>query len=208
MSENAMYNGKRITIGTCEDMLYLRAEQARLVRPVPNSLDPVEQAANIRFRFPFPDEDDVPPGAFDPPFRAVAVNAAADYLREAVPHRSVRFGTGDRRYIVKLPCPLSREAADSGLPFKDTWSGTVEIVQQRLWQGRLVLVCDCAACGIRFRLPELADADPVIAACREAADRARRAGHQARAAWWAQIADRIAAGYTSPCDLGNGGTGS
>lgn len=54
MGEFAKFNGTEIKIGTCENMYYLRADQAPLVLPVPNSLDPVAQAASIRFRFPFP----------------------------------------------------------------------------------------------------------------------------------------------------------
>jgi hypothetical protein len=58
MGEYARYNGSDIKIGTCEDMYYLRADQAHLVTaPVDGMLDPIKYAAQIRFRFPFPEED-------------------------------------------------------------------------------------------------------------------------------------------------------
>ena len=57
--------GERIKIGTCESMYYLRADQAREVYAEPGNVDPIADAAAIRFRFPFPDEDGIEPGNFD-----------------------------------------------------------------------------------------------------------------------------------------------
>lgn len=71
MGENAKYSGEVVKIGTCEQMYYLRAEQAAQVEPVPHSLDPIRHATGIRFRFPWPDEDGTAPGSFDPPGRTL-----------------------------------------------------------------------------------------------------------------------------------------
>jgi len=53
-----------IKIGTCEDMYYLRYEDRDKVSKLPNSLDPRTEY-NLRFRLPFPDEDDIKPGEYD-----------------------------------------------------------------------------------------------------------------------------------------------
>lgn len=66
MGEFAEYQGDRIKIGTCEDMYYLRADQRHLISGY--------QFAEIdRFRFPFPDEDDVEPGCFGDHDRGIEI---------------------------------------------------------------------------------------------------------------------------------------
>jgi hypothetical protein len=202
MGEYALYNGQKIHIGVFEDMLSLRADQARLVEPIPTNVDPVRQARALRFRFPFPDEDGIPPGQFENPHRGIPVAAQLGFLATEVPHWKVQFVAREAGYVVRLPCPHSWVGVESDIEYRRNGStATVRITQQRLWEGRLVLVCTCAACGARFRLPTQTDADPVITACRQAADRAREVGDESRAQWWNDIADRINAGYTAPSDL-------
>lgn len=69
MGEYALYEGERIKIGSCEEMFWLRAEQADLVTPVAGSVDPVKHRGKLLFRFPFPDEDGTAPGSFEDTFR-------------------------------------------------------------------------------------------------------------------------------------------
>jgi hypothetical protein len=66
-------DGERIKIGTCEDMFYLRFEDRYLVSPLPGNVNPARdvEAAQIRFRLPFADEDDIRPGDYKDPFRAL-----------------------------------------------------------------------------------------------------------------------------------------
>lgn len=52
-----------IKIGTCEDMYYLRYEDRDKVSKLPNNLDPAT-CVGLRFRLPFPDEDEVRPGEY------------------------------------------------------------------------------------------------------------------------------------------------
>ena len=73
MGEDATYKGQTIKIGTCEDMYYLRADQAHLVGTAPHSVDLTRYADRVRFRFPWPDEDAVEPGDFDPYERTMPV---------------------------------------------------------------------------------------------------------------------------------------
>ncbi len=70
MGEYALHANERIKIGTCEDMFYLRLEDRAKVEPVPNSLNPA-QTDGLRFRLPYPDEDAVPIGHYQPYNRGV-----------------------------------------------------------------------------------------------------------------------------------------
>jgi hypothetical protein len=195
MGEYARFNGQEIKIGTCEDMLYLRADQAHLVTPQSGSVDPIADAEHLRFRFPWPHEDGTEPGAFKDADKAVGLYGLTP--PEGVEHYSVQFTA--RGYNVSLPCPEGPDA--DKIPFKvhrNGFPGSVMIVQQRLWEGNLVLVCQCGGCGARYRLPTIEDVRPVVEACIGEADVKRRAGDESGARWWMTVAERIAAGYTNP----------
>src|SRR5437016_4579142 len=63
MGEYAQYGGQDVKIGTCEDMYYLRYDQRWQVQALDGNVNPVLDVAHLRFRFPWPDEDTIPPGA-------------------------------------------------------------------------------------------------------------------------------------------------
>lgn len=183
---------QNIKIGTCEDMLYLRADQVHLIEGQRGSFDPRDPkiAKALRFRFPFPNEDDVPPGAFDDPFLGMSLQEVE--VPEGVEHTQVQF-SNRRGLLVNLPCPESKECKESGLRVHyNGYSGKVRIVQQRLWGGHLALVCECGSCGAKYRLPTLEDARPILDVL---ADKSR---DKSTREYYQLIADRIVAGYTAP----------
>lgn len=200
-------SGARIKIGTCEDMYYLRADQADQVWPESGNVDPIRDAAGIRYRFPWPNEDGIEPGMFDDFDKSVAIHGAT--APEGLEHHAVQFVASSPGYNVCLPCPesdLGRTFGETFTVHRNGFRGAVRLVQQRVWEGKLVAVCECA-CGARYRLPTLEDAEPIIVACRAEADRAyRRAqtsphgtdSEDSTINFWHTIADRITAGYTSP----------
>lgn len=198
MGEYALFGGEEVKIGTCEDMYYLRFDQRHLVKHVPNNvnvMDPKHFKA-LRFRFPFPDEDGVPPGSFSNYNRGLRVDGVR--IPTAIEHREVQF-TADAGYVVSIPCPESEEAKSLQLEFhKNGWRGDVFIRQQRVWEGRLVLVAECGGCGALFRLPTLADAAPVVEYCINQADAFLKKGDMAEADWWKKIAERVIQGYNNP----------
>lgn len=59
-------DGAEIKIGTCEDMYYLRFSDRHLVSALPGSVDvnDPEMAGLLRYRLPFPDEDNEKPGDY------------------------------------------------------------------------------------------------------------------------------------------------
>jgi hypothetical protein len=209
MGEYALYNGEEIKIGTCEDMYYLRADQAHLVEPLSGNVDPVRDRDGIRFRFPFPDEDGIEPGAFEDYERGVRLYGVK--VPEGVDHYSVQF-KADNGYLTSLPCPelgsegvLSLTADGSDHVYRvgrNGYGGAVELVQQRYWEGRLVAVCHCKGCGAAYRLPTLEDVQPVLDALHAEADQYLRTaerngtkGDELHAVRLRTIADRVAAGY-------------
>lgn len=196
MGEYASYRGQRIKIGTCEDMLYLRADQAREVFALEGNVNPISDHEHIRFRFPWPDEDNTEPGDFDNPFRR---HALWGVTVPEIEHHLVQFVNEAQGYNVCLPCPEGPDA--DARVHRNGFAGSVFIVQQRWWNGLLVTVCDCA-CGARYRLETLAMAEPILVALRSQADEQTRTAERnntpgnadiARALH--EIADRITAGY-------------
>jgi len=203
MGEYTQYNERRIKIGTCEDMLYLRADQAVLVMAERGSVDPFNQTDGIRFRFPFPDEDSVEPGAFQDPFRRLYVFGAK--LPDGIDHHSIQF-SNQKGLLVSLPCPESPEGkAATYKVHKNGYGGEVAISQQRLIDGKLVLICECGSCGAKYRCPTLVESEPVIEAlltqC-EVWDQRVKNGldkhPDARLESFREIAKRILDGYTQP----------
>lgn len=204
MGEYATYKGKRIKIGTCENMYYLRPDQIDLVEDEHGLFDHLDE---VRFRFPFPDEDHVNPGAFDPYNRRVGVYAAD--IPAGVKHEPISMSAGNMLGAL-VPCPLSPEGrALAGMQGMDGYSGigvkyyftgdAVRISQQRLLGGLWVTVAECGACGSAYRMPTLRDAEPLILALRTCGD--RELIDPDRRAWWHAIADRVTAGYTNPTPI-------
>jgi hypothetical protein len=172
MGEYALFNGESIKIGTCEDMYYLRFDQRHKVTPVEGNVDPVKDAEELRFRFPFPDEDDKEPGDFFDFDRSVAVACTLPCMAEKVNHRSIQFFHPSGLNVL-LPCPAGRESIPGVRVHTNGCTKTVLISQQRLVDDRLVLICKCAMCDAAFRLPTLDEAQPVIDALRAIAERAK-----------------------------------
>ncbi len=177
MGEYAIYKGRRVKIGTCEDMYYLRADQAHLVRPDRGSVDPVRDREHIRFRFPWPDEDGIEPGAFEDHNRSLTVWGVKP--PKGLYHHSVQF-KADNGYLLSLPCPES-EIERAYVIHKNGYGGAVKLAQQRYVDDQLVAVCECGGCGTKWRLATIEDAQPIIDALREQGQ--------------AGIADRVEAGY-------------
>lgn len=197
-------DGENVKIGTCENMYYLRADQAEMVAPESGNVDPIRNADGIRFRFPFPNEDHIAPGGFDDYNKSVGVYVDAASI-PTFDHYSVQF-SARVGYLMSVPCPEASE-----LPYtvhKNGWvGGTARIVQQRVWDGRLVTVAACPGCDGRYRLETLEMAEPYIVACRAEADRAQQRANvsphgkdseASTVAYWHTIADRIEQGYTNP----------
>ncbi len=209
MGEYATYKGGQIKIGTCEDMYYLRHDQRRLVKPESGSVAPAsDDRFALRFRFPWPDEDTIEPGAFENYHRAITV-----YGDVAVPgdvdHYSVQF-CAQVGYLVSLPCPESvegRAVSDTFKVHRNGFQGAVRLVAQKeLAMGWLVPILRCGGCGAMWRVEDTHEIEAIAVAFRSQADNKRR--EQARrgdtgdgwvdsGAFCHTIADRVLAGITA-----------
>lgn len=109
MGEYAKWNGQEIKIGTCENMYYLRADQAHRVQRLEGNVDPVRDAAALRFRFPWPDEDGKDPGDDHGKGYERAVTLRGLSVPDGVEHSIVQF-VASAGYNVCLPCPESGAA--------------------------------------------------------------------------------------------------
>ncbi|HEY3944403.1 MAG TPA: hypothetical protein VGL78_04180 [Solirubrobacteraceae bacterium] len=190
MGEFAIYRGSEIAIGTCEDLYYLRAQQLPLVKVLTGGQSLAGYLKESRFRFPWPDEDDVEPGAFSGYDRSIPVCGYKPPVSLNVKHRSVQFKASGG-YLCSLPCPESGIHLD-GVHYKlNGYPGAAHLCQQRWWTGMLVGVVRCNGCGVRWRLETLRDAEEVAVALRCQADK-----DDARANKFHTIADRLLTGYT------------
>lgn len=164
--------GERVKIGTCESMYYMRADQVRDVIAEPGNVDPIADAAGIRFRFPFPDEDGVQVGHFDPYDRRMRIDGLTPPVGEGWDHYSMQF-RNDHGYLLSVPCPESSAEPspgftcgefDHGLRIgRNGFKGAVFLCQQVWHDGLLVPVLECA-CGMKWRLRTKLDAAPLCEA--------------------------------------------
>ena len=194
MGEYARYNGQHIKMGTCEDMYYLRADQRHLVQPELGSVDPNgPDAYSLRFRFPWPQEDDVAPGAFEDYCKAGAVPGAT--VPEGVEHYTVQF-SASAGYLTSLPCPEG-PGPHPTFVHRNGFAGAVLLEQQKLLpDGRLVPVCRCRGCGAKYRIEEPAEIEARAVAFRSEGDRRERDGAhngpgKADRQFWDEVADRV-----------------
>lgn len=198
MGEMARFKGEEVKIGTCEDMYYLRADQRELVKALPHNVDPVNDADVLRFRFPFPDEDKIEPGAFENSFRSVVIPGATP--PEGVEHDSMQF-RHDKGYLISLPCPEAGESPVYGMHkvHRNGFAGAVKLCQQRFFNGFWVPVFECGGCGAKWRIETLEECQPIIKALRDEAETARcRPTGLQTANWYDAIADRIVSGFAKP----------
>lgn len=198
MGEYAIYQGVEIKIGTCEDMYYLRADQRDKVTPLPGSLCPASNdvLGLIRFRFPWPDEDDIEPGSdkfYDKGYaRSYGVHGMLP--PSDVDHHSIQF-SAPVGLLVSLPCPNSEEGKSQ--PYKvhrNGYQGDVAICGTAWRGGEWRVILKCGACGAMYNAPR-EHAEEVAAKVRASADFALRDKDEGRAKWLHAVADRMLAGY-------------
>lgn len=221
MGEYAKYMGQEVKIGTCESMYYLRADQTHLVQALPGNVNPgsARDRASIRFRFPFPSEDGIAPGAFDYPLPDLLVSYPADLPAE---HGDVMVETkpgAPRRMSTFLPCPMV--ASDLWHKYVQDYTLAVRISYQgvRGDEPVLAVIVSCAYCDGMWNLPTWEQAEQLVLSIRSDADKLRAVGEHRiaqtharhgedcgdplgesevrRAAELHTVADRIAAGYTA-----------
>jgi len=128
MGEYALYNHEQVKIGTCEDMYYLRYEDRFKVSKLPGNVDPVSDATSLRFRLPFPDEDNIQPGGYEEYNRYERL-----YAKDDTECRNIHIGedsTGiiqlthkDSGLLLNVPCHHGQKLPEVGPNMKAFWNG-------------------------------------------------------------------------------------
>lgn len=186
-------SGEEVKIGTCEDMLYLRFDQRHQVWPQHGNVNPgsAEDLDVIRFRFPWPDEDPVAPGAFENPFRRLAVHVPSP---PEVEHGIVQFVASTEGYNVCLPCPEGPNQIEGLKVHRNGFAGPTFLVQQAVRNHRLVAIMECV-CGRRYNLPTIIEAEPFCEDILRQAERELDYKNERSAANLVEIARRFREGY-------------
>lgn len=208
MGEYANYLSKRVKIGTCEDMLYLRWDQRHLVTDSETPLFDEKVLGAIRFRFPWPEEDDVTPGGFEDAFKSWRLNNFEQ--PQDVEHGLVQFRHEANGYLVSLPCPEANELTVNGKTItihKNGYGGPASLVQQA-WRRpaacyrnhpetncghrQLVGIARCNGCHALYRLEDGYEKAAAVAIRAEADRKVRDYEHSKQmvaAGLWQQTTD-------------------
>jgi hypothetical protein len=205
MGEYVKYRGREIKIGTCESMYYVRWQQMAeivalgLCEKMPGNADPaayVRLGSGLRFRFPFPDEDQIEPGDFTDHDKSVVIGipagcpvCAPDDCHETV-CQSINCRGGGYNVNAIIPCPAT--AAFATVKHSPI-GGTIplEIVQQKpMEDGAVWTVVRCGWCSGMYRLGR-EEAAWLSNYIREQYSDEQDAAHE----FWHTIAARIDEGY-------------
>lgn len=186
--------GRQLKLGTCEDLFYCRAEQARVFPSyfTPDVLDVV------RFRFPWPDEDGIEPGAFGDPFRGMRLQGVS--VPEGVEHGLVQFSARNG-YLISLQCPEDPAGEWPSKVHRNGYGGACSLIAQGWRGGRLVGIARCNGCERAYRLED-GNEDAAAVAIRAEGDREIRTaeehgteGNRDIGERLHLVADRLVAGY-------------
>ena len=211
MGEHVSHNGESVKIGTCEELFYLRFDQAegflRQCERQPGNLPPMEYlnpAHGWKYRFPFPDEDNTDPGCFQDYNKSLCVSVDPDFMN-GVEHDTLQHECntkqGGYRVNVSIPCPATLAGNDDPATPKHSQLPDrfpMEIIQQKqMTNGQLWLVCRCGWCGVTFRL-SADEGMRIVEIIKEGYPDLNNAHHL----YWRKVAQRIEAGYlrvATPC---------
>lgn len=162
MGEYIKLHGEPTKLGTCEDLYYCTFQAlqhwAGIADRVPGNLEPREYLNpkwGFRYRFPFPDEDNMGIGSHDAFNRGLllpCINKDAPIVlapREHDYHRVSINCNGTHNVNVRVPCPASGNLTHHS-PIPSTVP--VELVQQKQVDGNLVPVLRCGWCGSKYRI--------------------------------------------------------
>ena len=157
-------DGARVKIGTCEDMYYLRYEQRHLVAHESGNVDPARDPNGLRFRLPFPDEDHIQPGDFEPYdrsqrlYRQCGVGASSyceDFKDESTLEEpgiiQLRHECG---LLVNVPCYHGIKLPEVVKPMQSFWNGKgwfFVLSSLRVADGVVYPVVRCQHCGGAWR---------------------------------------------------------
>ncbi len=155
MGEFALYRGERVKIGTCDSMYYLRWEDRHKVKATSGSVNPVKDLG-LRFRLPFPDEDNEEPGGYcKQPFARGSVLAAGFSFPDSVENPGtvqMHHGGG---LLVNVKCYHGEKLPEGNQDFSAAWNGKspshYELRHVKTTQEGVIPVIGCRWCREMWR---------------------------------------------------------
>jgi hypothetical protein len=161
MGEYIEYKGQSIKLGTCEDLYYTRLDQLKELSGVLKTLGgnlSIDEYLNpkngFRYRFPFPDEDNIGIGDFKEFERGLTIQLCAeDYDLADFEHYDKWVScsdNGSHNVNVKIPCPQSKEF-DKVKHSPIDWR-IIQIQQVRQIDGELWTIIGCPYCKAKARI--------------------------------------------------------
>lgn len=154
-------DGVEVKIGTCETMYYLRYEDRRKVLKVPNSLDPRTEK-DLFWRLPFPDEDKILIGQYQPFERGERLwKTSGEWTEdfsfsdvENVDAGQFQMYHKESGLIFSVPCHHGMKLPDMGPNIKPGWNGkswALELVYLKNTAEAVWPVVRCRFCGSMWR---------------------------------------------------------
>jgi len=190
MGEYAKYQGQEVKIGTCENMYYLRLDDAAKVEPIPGNIDPKHEDG-LRFRLPFPDEDGQGPGVGD--YKRGerlyqiedtetgrgkrVIDYAPAWLADTISGRIQLLHPSG--LLVSVPCHHGVKLPDLGPDGTAHWNGkthALELYMVKRTEGKLVPIVRCQHCDTMWA----DDWDAVLPFVQDQVLRARLEAYQAK----------------------------
>jgi hypothetical protein len=200
MGEYIEVGGQMVKIGTCEDLYYIRFDDLREVvktaKQIGGNLEPVDYLKpehGFRYRFPFPDEDNLGAFNYDDYDKGLLIFLSPELAPELIAnlptweHYTIAHPCnyhGTCHVNIMTTCPLCDE------PPKNMTepSKAVVISQQKQADGELWVVIACPYCGAKVRIDRLGALE--LASCVLAMGKDENSSK-----YWREVARRVMAGY-------------
>ncbi len=209
MGEYLIHKGTEIKIGTCENLYYARYQDiADHLGELKKGMDGtpeeyIKESAQSRFRFPFPDEDSTGIGNYEEHDRGILFELPLEFMHQ-IEHRKISTQittvNGCYKETVQVLCPADKTKENKFVNIK-SWNRPdggypvipVYLKQQKIYDGRLLVICECAWCGTRFNTPA-EFLDVFIAAFKKYYCQCEESDKEKYNFYW-EIEERILAGY-------------
>ncbi len=150
-------DGQEIKIGTCADMYYLRYSDRDKVSALSGNLDPNDESTitELRWRLPFPDEDNIRPGGDYKEYnRGATLYDFTDPETAKDPGiLQLHSKTG---VLVNITCYHGERLPENTKDVKFFWNGkspSYYLTALKFRDGVVFGVYSCTECGHAFRAP-------------------------------------------------------
>lgn len=148
-------DGQKIKIGTCDSMYYLRYSDRDKVRALPGNVDVHDQKTvnQLRFRLPFPDEDHIRPGEYQP-FRGASLCNFSD--KETAGDPGLVQLTTKTGMLVNVSCYHGEKLPENTKEAQFHWNGKdnfYNLTALKFINGDVFGIYECVDCRHMWRAP-------------------------------------------------------